>query len=142
MLKAMQPMAEAYLDTCGVSYDYVQVDCVDTITEYNYANLNIELLRNMEQNFQMQYEDALVEDTLKASYLRLYLGEIRNTIKDFQELMGSGDLDSKEVLLYMVSGTVCKGQEKDPIMFFVYPDKMTLHTLDPFGNNLLYRDEQ
>lgn len=140
MIKAMKPMAEAYLDTCQVTYDSVRVDCVDTINEYNYANLNIELLRNMEQNYQMQYEDALEEDTVKASYLRLYLGDIRHAIQDFQELMESGDLDSQKVLLYMVSGTVCRGQEKDPFMFFVYPDKMTLHTLDPFGNNLLYED--
>jgi len=141
LLKAMKPLAEAYLDTCKVTYDSTRVDCVDTITELSYANLNIELLSHMEENYQMQYEDALVNDTVKATYLRLYLSDIRNSIEDFEELMGSGELDSKEVLLYMVTGTLCKGEEKDNYMFFVRPDKKTLYTMDPFGNNLLYEDQ-
>jgi hypothetical protein len=140
LLKAMKPMAEAYLDTCKVSYDSIRVVCVDTITELSYANLNIELLKNMEDNYQMQYEEAMVEDTVKAKYLRLYLGDIRNAISDFQDLMETGDLNEKDVLLYMVTGIVCKDQDKENFMFFVRPDKKTLHTLDPFGDNLLYEE--
>jgi len=139
--RAMMPLAKAYLDTCKVTYDSVRVDCVDTITELSYANLNIELLSNMEANYEMQYEEALTEDTVKAQYLRLYLGDIRRTIEDFQDLMESGDLKDKEVLLYMVTGTISKDDKKENFMFFVQPDKKTLHTLDPFGDNLLYKDE-
>jgi len=141
LLKSMKPLAEAYLDTCKVTYDSTRVDCVDTITEMSYANLNIELLSHMEENYQMQYEEALANDTVKATYLRLYLNDIRNTIQDFEELMGTGELDSKEVLLYMVTGTLCKGNEKENYMFFVRPDKKTLYTMDPFGNNLLYEEK-
>lgn len=133
-------MAEAYLDTCKVSYDSIRVVCVDTITELSYANLNIELLKNMEDNYQMQYEEAMAEDTVKAKYLRLYLSDIRNTINDFQDLMETGDLNEKDVLLYMVTGVVCKDQDKENFMFLVRPDKKTLHTLDPFGDNLLYEE--
>jgi hypothetical protein len=28
------------------------------------------------------------------------------------------------------------------MMFLVNPDKKSLHELDPFGNNLLYKDEE
>ncbi|MBO7647219.1 MAG: hypothetical protein J6S56_03890 [Bacteroidales bacterium] len=139
--RAMMPLAKAYLDTCKVSYDSVRVDCVDTITELSYANLNIELLTNMEANYEMQYEEALVEDTAKAKYLRLYLGDIRRTIDDFQDLMETGDLKNTGGLLYMVTGVLSKGEEKENFMFLVRPDKKTLHTLDPFGNNLLYEEE-
>ncbi|MCR4964760.1 MAG: hypothetical protein K6A41_03810 [Bacteroidales bacterium] len=141
LLKAMKPLAEAYLDSCKVTYDSTRVDCVDTITEMSYANLNIALLTEMENNYQMQYEDALINDSTKATYIRLYLGDIRNSIQDFEELMGSGELDAKKVLLYMVTGTMCKGKDKENYMFFVRPDKKTLYTMDPFGNNLLYEEE-
>ncbi|MBO7445919.1 MAG: hypothetical protein J6T86_05880 [Bacteroidales bacterium] len=139
--RAMIPLAKAYLDTCKVSYDSVRVDCVDTITELSYANLNIELLTNMEANYEMQYEEALTEDTVKANYLRLYLGDIRRTIENFQDLMETGDLKNTGVLLYMVTGVLSNGEEKENFMFLVRPDKKTLHTLDPFGNNLLYEEE-
>ncbi|MBR4136008.1 MAG: hypothetical protein IKU03_06340 [Bacteroidales bacterium] len=141
LLKSLKPLAKEYLKENKIPYDSLRVDCVDTITELSYANLNIELLSNMENNYQMQYEEAMIDDTVKANYLRLYLGDIRRTIEDFQDLMESGNLDSKKVLLYLVTGTVFNGEESEYFMFLVKPDKKTLHTMDPFGDNLLYQDE-
>ena len=56
--------------------------------------------------------------------------------------MDNGDLKTEGVLLYMVSGTFQKEGKEQDLMFLVNADKKTLHELDPFGDNLLYKDEE
>jgi len=57
------------------------------------------------------------------------------------ELIENGDLLTQGVLLFMVTGNYSKGGENQEFMFLVNPDKKSLHYLDPFGNNLLYKEE-
>ena len=42
----------------------------------------------------------------------------------------------------MVTGTFEKDGEGQQFMFLVNPDKKSIHNLDPFGDNLLYKDEE
>ncbi len=142
--RQMKPFAKSYLKTERVvGYDSLTIDCVDTLTEMSYANLNIQLLGEMEAAYQAQYDQAAQEgkgQTLE--YLSLYLNEIGKTRADFEDLMESGSLKSDGILLFMVSGHYVKDNERVPFIFLVTPDKRKLHTLDPFGDNLLYKDEK
>lgn len=141
--RQMKPFAKSYLKTEKVvDYDSLTIDCVDTVTEMSYARMNVEFLNQMEASYQEQYEQAVREDkgqTLEV--IGLYLNEIGRTKADFEDLMDSGNLKETGVLLFMVTGHYVKDKERVPIIFFVTADKRNLHTLDPFGDNLLYKDE-
>ncbi len=142
LFKKMKPLAEQYLADCDIIYDSLRIDCIDTINELNYANLNIELLHEMEDAYLTQYQELIQTDTVKAHYVRLYLRDIQNTLEDLTSMMENGELDNQKLLLYMVSGYSHEGKEKEPFIFFVQPDLKTLYTMDPFGDNLLYREEK
>lgn len=141
----MKAVAKEYLHSNKVKFTDVKINCVDTVTEMGYANLNRELLTHMEDSYQAQYEAAIQEGEAETrDYLRLYLNETIRTREDFEDLMNGGSLKSDGVLLYMVTGIFkeSKNDEKgQEFMFLVQPDKKTVHTLDPFGDNLLYKDE-
>lgn len=135
-------MAKVYLEKEEVKdYKNLTIKCVDTITEYSYAKLTSELLGDMEGMYEQMYWDES-EDTAKREVIGLYLNEIRRTRADFEDLMDNGDLKTEGVLLYMVSGTFQKEGKEQDLMFLVNADKKTLHELDPFGDNLLYKDEE
>lgn len=142
--RQMKPFAKSYLKTERVvGYDSLTIDCVDTVTEMSYTRMNVEFLNQMEASYQEQYEQAVREDkgqTLEV--ISLYLNEIGRTKADFEDLMDSGDLKETGVLLFMVTGHYVKDNERVPLIFFVTADKRKLHTLDPFGDNLLYKDEK
>lgn len=142
--RQMKKMAVEYLANDSIKdYDSLKIDRVDTLTEMGYAKLNFELLEEMEFAYQYQYEEAEVADNQKdMQILRLYLSDITRTKDDLLSLMQDESLDTKETLLFMVTGSYHKDKETIPIMFFVQPDKKTLHQLDPFGDNLLYKDEE
>ena len=77
----------------------------------------------------------------KVDAISRYLNETNRTKADFDDLMESGDLKSDGILLFMVTGAYYHGGQAEELMFLVQPDKKTLHTLDPFGDNLLYRED-
>ena len=140
--RQMKKMAKVYLEKEEVKdYKNLTIKCVDTITEYSYAKLTSELLGDMEGMYEQMYWDES-EDTAKREVIGLYLNEIRRTRADFEDLMDNGDLKTEGVLLYMVSGTFQKEGKEQDLMFLVNADKKTLHELDPFGDNLLYKDEE
>lgn len=142
--RQVKPLAKEYLKNDHITdYDSLNIECVDTVTELSYAKLNSELLANMATAYEAQYEQALQERHDKdLHYLELYINEINRTKNDFDELMESGSLKADGILLFMVTGNYVQNGEHIPFMFMVNPDKKTLHTLDPFGDNLLYKDEQ
>ena len=140
--RQMKKMAKVYLEKEEIKdYQNLTIKCVDTITEYSYAKLTSELLGDMEGMYEQMYWDES-EDTAKREVIGLYLNEIRRTKADFEDLIDNGDLLTEGVLLFMVTGTYQKdGQDLD-MMFLVNADKTSLHELDPFSNNLLYKDEE
>ena len=140
--RQMKKMAKVYLEKEEVSdYKKLTIRCVDTITEFSYAKLTSELLGNMEGMYEQMYWDGS-DDTSKREVIRLYLNEIRRTRADFEDLIDNGDLLTEGVLLYMVSGSFQKDGKEQDMTFLVNADKKSLHELDPFGDNLLYKDEE
>lgn len=142
LIRQMKPLAKTYLEEENIThYDSLKIDKIDTITELGYVKLMYELLENMEQSYQEQYREATQQDDRKKlDVLELYINEISRTKLDFYDLMDNGELASSGLLLFMISGSYQVDGQKNTILFFVNPDKKSLHILDPFGNNLLYRD--
>ena len=140
----MKPLAKEYLKNEKVTnYKHLTITCVDTMTELGYAKMNTELLTGMQQSYEQQYEDALAKgDTRVSNALEHYLQEIIRTNADFEDLMDNGQLKADGVLLYMVTCKYLKDNKPEEFMFLVNADKKTLHILDPFGDNLLYKDEE
>jgi len=136
----MKLLAEEYLKQEQITdYKDLEVTSVDTVTEYGYARLTSELLDNMENMYAQMYWDE-TEDTARREVIGLYLKEIQRTKADMDELVDDGELDTKEVLLFMVTGNYVKEGKSEQFMFLVNSDKETLHNLDPFSDNLLYKD--
>lgn len=144
--KQIKPLAKEFLDSNDVAYKFLEIKCIDTVTELGYANMNCEFLTEMENSYQSQYYAALANgDSSTSHYLSLYLRDIIRTKEDFEDLMENGDLKSTGVLLYLVTGNFKKDKEDEEgedFMFFVNQDKKSIHVLDPFADNLLYKDEE
>jgi len=140
--RQMKKVAKTYLKQEEVKdYTKLAISSVDTLTEYGYAKLNSELLVDMENYYREMYFDAS-DDTNRREVIGLYLNEIIRTEADFEDLIDNGDLKTTGVVLYMVTGNYQKDGQNQQFMFLVNPDKKTLHNLDPFGDNLLYKDEE
>lgn len=140
--RQMKKMAKVYLQQEEITgYKDLTITSVDTLTEYGYAKLNSELLGDMAEAYEQMYWDGS-DDSARHEAIGLYLREIQRTRADFDELIDDGDLLTEGVLLYMVTGNYQKDGKKQEFMFLVNPDKKSLHTLDPFGDNLLYKDEE
>ena len=138
--RQMKKVAKTYLKQEEVKdYKKLAITSVDTLTEYGYAKLNSELLDDMGNFYREMYCDAS-DDSARREVIVLYLNEIIRTKADFDELIDNGDLQTTGVMLFMVTGTFLKDEENQQFMFLVNPDKKTLHNLDPFGDNLLYKD--
>lgn len=140
--RQMKKMAKVYLQQEQITdYKDLTVSSVDTLTEYGYAKLTSELLGDMANAYeQMYWDDA--DDTARREVIGLYLKEIQRTKADLDDLIDDGDLLTEGILLFMVTGDYQKDGKKQDFMFLVNPDKKSLHTLDPFGDNLLYKDEE
>lgn len=140
--RQMKKMAKVYLQQEEISdYKNLTIKCVDTLTEYSYAKLTAELLENMQGAYEQMYWDES-DDTARREVIGLYLNEIRRTKADFEDLIDNGDLLTEGALLFMVTGSFQKDGKDQDIMFLVTPDKKSLHALDPFGDNLLYKDAE
>ena len=140
--RQMKKMAKVYLQQEEIKdYKDLSIVSVDTLTEYGYAKLNSELLGNMAEVYEQMYWDDS-GDTTRREAIGLYLREILRIKADMDELIDDGDLLTEGVLLFMVTGNYQKEGEKQEFMFLVNPDKKSLHTLDPFGDNLLYKDSE
>lgn len=139
--RQMKKVAKTYLEQEEIQdYKNLAISSVDTLTEYGYAKLTSELLGNMEAAYGQMYMDDS-GDTSRREAIGLYLRETHRIKADMDELIDNGDLLTEGVLLYMVTGKYMKDGEDQEFMFLVNPDKKTLHTLDPFANNLLYKEE-
>lgn len=137
------PLAKEYLKAEKIEhYDSLKIDCIDTLTELSYANLNIFSLEQMANSYEEIYNDAVVNNSNNVESIHLQLNEVNRVKADFEELIENGDLKTEGVLLFFVSGTYYVQGQAEPFSYFVYPDKKTLYTMDPFGDNLLYKDEQ
>ena len=140
--RQMKKMAKVYLQQEEITgYKDLTITSVDTLTEYGYAKLNSELLGDMAEAYEQMYWDGS-DDSARHEAIGLYLREIQRTRADFDELIDDGDLLTEGVLLFMVTGNYQKDGKKQEFMFLVNPDKKSLHTLDPFGDNLLYKEEE
>lgn len=117
--------------------DSIVVHTVDTVTEMGYAKIVLELLENLEYQYKMMYDDAtLANDEQKIGNLEIYLRMIEKQTDKFRFIEENESADNQQLLLYLISGTYHKGNEKGDFLCFANPD-FTLHVLDPFADNLI-----
>ncbi|MEG1555514.1 MAG: hypothetical protein RR356_02165 [Bacteroidales bacterium] len=117
--------------------DSVIIHQIDTITPLGYAKINLELLENMEFNYQFAYKEAsLQNDQDKLTYLELYLKDVHTAEDFFKSKIENEKTDGSSLLLYMVTASYFKNGKEEPFTFFALPD-FTVHVLDPFGDNIL-----
>lgn len=138
--RQMKSAAKKHLEADHISgYKDLKIDCVDTVTEFAYAALTTELLTNMAAFYEQDYEQAALSDNdSKANAIELELNEINRIIDQLNDMMINGDFKSKGVFKYMVTGNYQKDGKTNEFMFLVDTDKKTLHTIDPFTNNVLF----
>lgn len=136
----MKSAAKVHLESDNITdYSDLTIECIDTVTEFAYAALTKELLTNMANAYEQQFDQAaLNDDESTANALRLYINEIDRIIERLEDLMINGDLKSKGLYVYMVTGNYKKEGKTNDFMFLVNPDKKTLHTIDPFNDNTLF----
>ncbi len=142
MQRQMESLAKTYLEEEHITgYDSISIVSVDTLTELRYARLNSQLLQEMIQAYQQQYEETAQNgDQQRLEYLNLYINEALRTQQDFDDLIDAGDLQDEVPLLFMVSCSYYKDGQGTPFIFLSTLDKKKTYTLDPFGDNLLYKD--
>ena len=140
LFRQMKEVAKVYLQQEEITdYENLTISSVDTLTEYGYAKLTSELLDNMSAAYDQMYWQET--DSVRRNAIGLYLGETYQIKDDMEALIENGDLLTEGVLLYMVTGKYEKDGDTQEFMFLVNPDKKTLHTLNPFADNLLYKEE-
>lgn len=129
--RQMKPFAKQYLAEDQVKeYSNLTIKCVDTVTEVGYAQLTLELLGNMEA--------ANAESGYSPEVQNLMLKDIHDIQQYLEAALSEGVLNSKDALLYMVTGSyLTPAKQEQEFIFFVNADKKGLHTLDPFGDNLV-----
>lgn len=138
--RQMKSVAKTHLEADHITeYSNLTIDCIDTVTEFAYAALTTELLTNMAAFYEQDYEQAALSDNdSKAHAIELELNEINRIIDQLNDMMINGDFDSKGLFKYMVTGNYQKDGKTNEFMFLVDTDKKTLHTIDPFTNNVLF----
>lgn len=137
--RKMKPLAKAYLQEENIKdYKELTIECVDTITEVGYAQLTLEMLRGMAAEAEEQYANQEGDHSTEVQYL--LLKDIYHAQEDVESLLDGGALSNKKILLYMVTSSYTTGdKQKHEFIFLVNPDKKSLYTLDPFGDNLLFQ---
>lgn len=133
----MKPLAEKYLQEENITgYKDLTIECVDTVTEIGYAQMTLEMLRGMEYTYENDYHH--VTDEKESDALYHILLDIERITNESEELLESGSLSSEKILLYMVTSSYQTSENlKKTFYFMVNPDKKSLHTVDPFGENLI-----
>lgn len=133
----MKPLAKQYLQEENITgYKNLTIECVDTVTEIGYAQMMLDMLSGMEYAYENDYHHVTDEKESDALYHMLL--DIERITSECEELLKSGSLSSEKTLLYLVTSSYqTSDNKKEKIFFTVTSDKKSLHTVDPFGDNLL-----
>ena len=118
--------------------DSVQIAKIDTLTQLGYAKLTLEMLENMDEQYQLNYHKALLaqNDELSIEMEENFL-QVRELKQKFATIVDNATVDDKKAFLYMYQANYWRDGgifEKD--ILFATPD-YKFHELDPFNNNLL-----
>jgi len=117
--------------------DSVQITKIDTLTQLGYAKVTLEMLENMDEQYQLDYYKALAAQNEELSTeLETYLGQVEELKQEFTTIVDDAVVDNRKTFLYMYQVNYWRDGGFFDVILFATPS-YKLHELDPFQNNLL-----
>jgi hypothetical protein len=117
--------------------DSVQITKIDTLTQLGYAKITLEMLENLDEQYQLNYHKALLaENDELSSEMESNFMQARELKQKFAAIVDNATVDNEKAFLYMYQAIYWRdGGVFEPILFATLNYK--IHDLDPFENNLL-----
>lgn len=122
----------------GVSeIDSVKVLKVDTVTQYGYVQINIEILEQLEIEEYYEMKNATQnEDTVAEKQHELNMRQIGDVLEQWRALGQSLPSNDTAPYRYLVTANYYSSVGMDQFYFFVTPE-MSYYVLDPYGDELV-----
>ena len=112
--------------------DSVLVVKVDTVDNYEYAQIMVDLLHQMDAEMLYEYQGALLsDDTAAVRNLEIQIDEIAAAGEQWDMEVAATENAPKEVRFYLITANYYAGEAIDQFYFFVTKD-FKIHIPDPF----------
>ena len=113
--------------------DSVRVVKVDTVDNYEYAQIIVELLHQMDAELLYAFQAAEMSgDTAASRDLDIQMDEIAAAGEQWDMEVAATENAPKTVRFYMLTANYYAGRNIDQFYFFVTPD-FKIHIPDPFS---------
>lgn len=113
--------------------DSVLVVKVDTVDNYEYAQIMVDLLRQMDAELLYEYQAAEMSgDTVASRDLDIQMDEIAAAGEQWDMEVAASEHAPKTVRFYLLTANYYAGRNMDQFYFFVTPD-YKVHIPDPFS---------
>lgn len=134
MAKFTELTRQYVIDELGIAdVDSVRVMKVDTVDNYEYAQIMVDLLHQMDAELLYEYQSALLaDDTVAARDLDIQIDEIAAAGEQWDNEVAATEGAPKTFRFYLLTANYYAGSEVDQFYFFVTPD-FKVHIPDPFA---------
>lgn len=134
MAKFTELTRQYVVDELGIAdLDSVRVMKVDTVDNYEYAQIMVDLLHQMDAELLYEYQAALLaDDTVAARDLDIQIDEIAAAGEQWDNEVAATEGAPKTFRFYLLTANYYAGSEVDQFYFFVTPD-FKVHIPDPFA---------
>ena len=113
--------------------DSVRVVKVDTVDNYEYAQIMVDLLHQMDAEVLYEYQAALMsDDTVTVRNLDIQIDEIAAAGEQWDMEVAALEGAPKEERFYLITANYYAGTDIDQFYFFVTKD-FKIHIPDPFS---------
>ena len=113
--------------------DSVRVVKVDSVDNYEYAQIMVDLLHQMDAEVLYEYQAALTSgDELAAKELEVQVDEIAAAGEQWDSEVLAAENAPKTFRFYLLTANYYAGSDIDQFYFFVTPD-FKVHIPDPFA---------
>ena len=112
--------------------DSVCVVKIDTVDSYEYAQIMVDLLHQMDAELLYQYQAVLLSgDTAATRELEIQIDEVATAGEQWDMEVVATEGAPKSTRFYLVTANYYAGNDIDQFYFFVTPD-FKVHIPDPF----------
>ncbi|MDR1112462.1 MAG: hypothetical protein LBL18_01705 [Bacteroidales bacterium] len=137
-IKKLKELSLAFAkDSLKLEADSVQIVKIDTLTQLGYAKITLEMLENLDEQYQLNYHKALLaQNDVLITEMETYLQQVRELKQNFISIVDNATVDDKKAFLYMYQANFWRSGGIFEAILFAMPN-YKFHDLDPFSNNLL-----
>ena len=112
--------------------DSIRVVKVDTVDNYEYAQIMVDLLHQMDAELLYEYQSALLsDDTVTVRNLDIQIDEIAAAGEQWDREVAATENAPKSVRFYLLTANYYAGGDIDQFYFFVTKN-FKIHIPDPF----------